>query len=180
MVTFRDLTELDLPTIRPWFDDPETRHWLGGWTWPEGKLALAGPGRHTLLACLDDTPVGLVDIDIGSEQRAAFAIVVAPDLRRSGVGQNIVAALVADERFTEVSEWLAGVERGNIASQRLLIRCGFTRMTDEDPEGFSYFARRRSGWPRLPWQPPWSATRADALPQSGARKRMPTDSVAPR
>ncbi|MGC4193254.1 MAG: hypothetical protein QM589_19070 [Thermomicrobiales bacterium] len=27
-----------LPIVSPWFDDPETRRWLGGREWPEAIL----------------------------------------------------------------------------------------------------------------------------------------------
>jgi len=178
VIVLRDLTETDLPAVRPWFEDDDTRHWLGGWTWPAGKLTLAGPDRCTMLAFADDVAAGLVDIEMFEARRAAFAIVVSPSLRRSGLGRAIVAALIAQPRFADVVEWLAGVETGNVASRRLLLGCGFIRVTDEDAEGFSYFARRRSGWPRLPWTTPWSGTETDTpvRPRDGklsSRDRAP-------
>ena len=52
MLSLRPLTAADIPAIEPWFDDEETRHWLGGRDWPRKSLRLAGPDRHELLALL--------------------------------------------------------------------------------------------------------------------------------
>ena len=37
-VALRSLGEADLPLIRPWFEDPETRSFLGGPNWPAAML----------------------------------------------------------------------------------------------------------------------------------------------
>ncbi len=153
MISLRPLTDADLPVVRLWFEDVETRHWLGGWNWPRGKLALAGPGRHTLLGLIDGLPAGLLDIEVDAAQRAAFAIVVSPTLRRLGLGRALTVAMMADRQFAQVDEWFAGVESGNVGSRQLLIGCGFARVTDEDADGFTYHALRRRGWPQLPWTP---------------------------
>jgi ribosomal protein S18 acetylase RimI-like enzyme len=111
-----------------------------------------------------------VDIDIDADHRAAFAIVIAPEQRRRGVARAMVETMIAEPRFAAVCEWFAGVETGNVASQQLLESRGFARMTSEDADGFSYFARRINGWPRLPWRPSWSAPpemRRTTLPKVG-------------
>lgn len=157
MLSLRPLMAADLPRLEPWFNDTETRHWLGDRRWPANKLGMGGPSHHALLALVDDIPAALADVDISDDRRAAFAIVVAPEQRRRGVGNAVTSALLKLPEFSDVSEWFAGVETGNVASRQLLESCGFVRMTDEGAEGFSYFSRRMIGWPRLPWQPSWSA-----------------------
>jgi len=157
MLNLRPLEAADLPALEPWFNDAATRHWLGDRRWPANKLGMSSPSHHALLGIVDNVPVGLVDIDIAADRRAAFAIVVAPEQRRRGLARMMVDACLADPQFAEISEWFAGVEAGNVASQQLLESCGFARMTDEDADGFSYYARRLRGWPRLPWRPSWSA-----------------------
>lgn len=152
MLSLRPLTAADLPTIQLWFDDEETRHWLGGRDWPRKSLRLAGPNRFELLATVDDLPVGMVDVEI-EHGRAAFAVVIAPAVRRQGLGRRMVEACMAEPMFVAVEEWFAGVERGNVASRQLLERLGFLQMTDEDANGFTYFARRRIGWADTPWSP---------------------------
>ena len=153
MLTLRPLATADLGAIEAWFDNAETRRWLGDKSWPAKGLRLAGPNRHELIGILDGGPVGLVDVEISRDGRAAFAIVIAPARRGQGIGRHMIETCIADPLFDKVEEWFAGVERGNVASQQLLERAGFLRMTDEDRDGFSYFARRRSGWPDLPWRP---------------------------
>ena len=152
MLSLRPLTAADIPAIEPWFDDEETRHWLGGRDWPRKSLRLAGPDRHELLALLDGAPVGMVDVEI-EHGRAGFAVVVAPNARHHGVGRRMVESCMALPMFAEVAEWFAGVERGNTASRQLLEGLGFLRMTEEDDEGFTYFTRRRFGWAESPWRP---------------------------
>ena len=142
---------------------------------------MAGASHYTMLGLSDGTPTGLVDIEIGADNRAAFAIVVAPDWRRSGLGRALVDACLADPRFDRVCEWFARVETGNFREPAIAQRCGFTRMTAEDAEGFSYFARRLGGWPPLPWRPSWSALPEARSPLTKSRcgaGRPPTASHA--
>ena len=67
-----------------------------------------------------------------------------------GIGGWLTGAGLADARCAKISEWYAAVERGNVASLQLLQRSGFARVTDEGPDGCSYFARGRVGWPGRP------------------------------
>lgn len=152
MLALRPLTAADIPAVEPWFDDEETRHWLGGRDWPRKSLRLAGPDRYELLALVDDTPIGMVDIEV-ENNRAGFAMVVAPAFRHQGLGRRMVESCIALLEFADIEEWFAGVERGNTASRQLLEALGFLRMTGEDKEGFTYFARRRFGWADSPWTP---------------------------
>jgi len=62
----------------------------------------------------------------------------------------------------------AGVERGNTASRELLEGLGFLRMTEEDADGFTYFAWRRFGWPDSPWSPYGPERRVRTLRKIGA------------
>jgi ribosomal protein S18 acetylase RimI-like enzyme len=167
VLALRPLTAADIPVVEPWFDDEETRHWLGGRDWPRKSLRLAGPARHELLALIDDRPVGMVDVEI-EHGRAAFAVVIAPDARRHGIGRQMVEACIALPSFATVAEWFAGVERGNTASRQLLEGLGFLRMTEEDADGFTYFARRRFGWPDSPWSPYGPERRVRTLRKIGA------------
>lgn len=67
-VNLRPLTRADLPVIRPWFEDPDTRRFLGGPDWPAAMLehsiravATMFPGArqtgaHHYLALTADAP----------------------------------------------------------------------------------------------------------------------------
>ena len=73
IVTLRPLTRPDLPAVTPWFEDPDTRRFLGGPEWPAGMLAHADEsvgttfrgaqqtGAYHYLALTDDAPVGYID-----------------------------------------------------------------------------------------------------------------------
>jgi hypothetical protein len=39
-ITLRPLTTASLPTVTRWFDDPDTRRYLGGSDWPGQMLTL--------------------------------------------------------------------------------------------------------------------------------------------
>ncbi|MGZ4307222.1 MAG: GNAT family N-acetyltransferase [Solirubrobacteraceae bacterium] len=72
-VSLRALTRADLPVIRPWFEDPDTRRFLGGPDWPasmlEHSVRAVGTtfrgatqiGAHQYLAFAAGIPVGYID-----------------------------------------------------------------------------------------------------------------------
>jgi hypothetical protein len=53
----------------------------------------------------------------------------------------------------DIVEWFAGIERGNDASRRLVLGLGFRQMTEEDADGFTYYARGRDLSPST-WRVP--------------------------
>lgn len=72
-VSLRPLTRADLPMLRPWFEDPDTRRFLGGPDWPQAMLVHSAravgtmfrgarqTGAHQYLAVSAGTPAGYVD-----------------------------------------------------------------------------------------------------------------------
>ena len=72
-VNLRLLTRADLPVIRPWFEDPDPRRFLGGPDWPaamlEHSIRAVGTmfrgarqtGAHHSLALTADAAVGYID-----------------------------------------------------------------------------------------------------------------------
>ena len=151
MVALRPLLVSDLGEVERWFDDAETQRWLGGREWPSQSLRLAGENRHVLLATLDGSAVGLIDVETYSARRASFAIVVAASARRQRLGRRVLEAAIDDPRLAEVVEWFAGIERGNKASRRLVESIGFRPVTGEDADGFTYYALGDVG---VPWSLP--------------------------
>lgn len=147
MIDLRPFAAEDLSTVGPWFDNADTLRWLGGRDWPAQSLRLAGDGRLLFLALRGTAPVGLLDVETYEERRASFAIAVAPAERRAGMGTAVLAAAIAHQHFASVVEWFAGIEHGNDASRRLVERLGFRRVTDEDADGFTYYARGESPSP---------------------------------
>ena len=150
-ISLRPLAEADLAVVGTWFEDEEAMRWLGGPDWPAKSLQLVGRNRHSLLALVDDATLGLIDLEIYDDGRASFAIAVDSSKRRRGLGTAIVGALIEHRVLDGVHELFAGVEEGNTASARLLLRCGFVAVTGVDGEGFRYFARPA---PKGPWRTP--------------------------
>jgi RimJ/RimL family protein N-acetyltransferase len=151
-LTLRPLAEDDLPIVSRWFEDEEARRWLGGPDWPAKALRLVESlGQLAFVAVDDGRPVGLLDCEVYDDRRASFAIAIDPTLRRKGVGIAAVEALIAHPSMTDVTELFAGVEEGNAASVRLLLRCGFVQVAEIDHEGFRYYARPA---PTGPWRLP--------------------------
>jgi RimJ/RimL family protein N-acetyltransferase len=137
----------DLPAVRTWFDDAETRRWLGAPDWADQALRLAAPahGRHVLIGEVDGQPIGLLDLECYAGGEASFAVVTAPDHRRKGIGRQMIETVQAGLVVEGLRELFAGVEIGNEASAALLLRCGFALVRDADEDGFSYFAWRPNG-----------------------------------
>ena len=72
-IELRPLISADLPVIAPWFEDPDTRRFLGGPDWPAAMLAhsersvgttfrgAVQTGAYHYLALADGSPVGYID-----------------------------------------------------------------------------------------------------------------------
>ena len=132
-----------MPMIEPWFDDLETRRWLGDREWPRRPLDLARlPGRFAILFTLDDKPVVLLDLERGSDGTAAFAIVVSPSHRRQGLASNVVASVYEIPEATGIREIIAEIEHGNTAARQLVRSLRFAAIPGAE-EGFERYSLRR-------------------------------------
>jgi L-amino acid N-acyltransferase YncA len=159
-LVLRELTEADVPSVEGWFQDFETRRWLGDETWPRQLIRLASlsADRFAYAAVEEDVVVGIADAERYADGRAAIAVVVSPVHRRLGVGNAMGRALAERPELAGVVEFFGGVEAGNRASAALVTGAGFEQVTDEaDKDGFAYFALRRDGErPGRPWSLPHS------------------------
>jgi RimJ/RimL family protein N-acetyltransferase len=106
-------------------------------------LSLQGPDRQLYLVLNETIPVGLLDCETYPDKSASFAMVIAPEMRNRGIGRAILAALMAEPSCSHIVRFFAGIERANIASAALMLRCGFVE-GEEDEDGFTDFEYRRS------------------------------------
>jgi L-amino acid N-acyltransferase YncA len=87
--------------------------------------------------------VGLIDVESYNDATAGFAVVVAPEHRRRGLGRRIIRSVIEQPRHAAVAIWKAGVEPANEASARCLAAAGFTpRTATPDHEGMLNYQRR--------------------------------------
>ena len=139
--------------VEPWFDDADTRRWLGDRGWPSMILRLAAgpPGEHRGHQVLerrgwiveeDNAAVGLVDVEVYEGRTAGLAFVIAPDRRGSGLGRRALLAIAEQLAADGIREVFGGAEADNAASIRCMEGAGFTRRSEEpDAEGFLYLER---------------------------------------
>jgi RimJ/RimL family protein N-acetyltransferase len=149
------LGEDTLAIAGPWFEDEQTRRWLGGPGWPALVLRLAADppaeyrgrrmtGRFVWLAYADHTPVGLVETVRYADATASVVLVVDPALRGRGFGRKIIKALLAAPELDATEVVRACIEPENVASVRCFSAVGFSAEADApDAEGVVYFRHVR-------------------------------------
>lgn len=159
-VTFRRLTDDDLPLLHGWLNQPDVVRWWEGddVSW-EGVLRDYGaaseePAEHWI-ALLEGEPVGWIQCyawaDYGDEDeaKAHFAagvdraaagidyLVADPARRGRGLGTAMIRSFVLDIVFPSHPRWTqvsAGPVVANEASWRALERAGFRRLADYSSE----------------------------------------------
>ena len=155
-VTFRRLTDDDLPLLHRWLNEPGVVRWWEGddVSW-DGVVAQYGsanedPTEHWL-AMVEGEPVGWIqcyawaDFADEEETKAQFALgvdraaagidylVADPAHRGKGLGTAMIAAFVRDVVFARHPDWTqasAGPFVANEASWRALERAGFRILGD--------------------------------------------------
>jgi ribosomal protein S18 acetylase RimI-like enzyme len=110
--------------------------------WREwAREAAAGRTETTVLAWQDDDAIGMVGayVEDGSDHAHLIAMWVAPNVRRRGVGEMLVDAIVSWATETGLGSVRLDVVEGNSGASRLYERCGFTptgrsRRYDDRPQ----------------------------------------------
>lgn len=144
------LNEELVRAITPWWSDPETKKWIGGY--PASKaleLSQSPPDefrgrkvlkRSALVGLLDQQPVSLVDFELYEDASAGVGLVVGPNHRKQGWGRETLRRLADSKHVAGIKVLFAGIEPKNVASVRCFQAAGFIpRTTEPDHEGIIYF-----------------------------------------
>jgi RimJ/RimL family protein N-acetyltransferase len=133
--------------IEPWFDDEQTRRYLGGRNWIRRELRLIAEvpgrvdgavvvvGRWGWVAFEDDVPVGVIGAERYDDGTASTALTVAPGHRSRGVGRRMLSALLNRPELGGVIRIVGGVEPDNLPSIRCLTGLGADLSEEVDHEG---------------------------------------------
>lgn len=85
-------------------------------------------------------PDGPIIVDTIDAVTGTIAFVIAPGLRRRGLGRAMIAAMIARSELGDVELFEAGVEPQNAASRRCLEAAGFEPGSERtDTEGMLYY-----------------------------------------
>lgn len=135
-VNYRLLTEADIEIVDPWFDDPDTKKYLGGKAWPRQLLKLVDEmpgkefkgktirGRYAFLVFLGQTPVALIDLETYGDATAALAPIVAPNYRGRGIAKQIHSDVWEFSEMKGIDTITGGLDPDNIASIKSLDATG--------------------------------------------------------
>ena len=144
-------------SIAHWFDDPDTRRYLGGRAWLQRipELIRDAPGaefrgrqvraRHAWVACSDGVPVALADVEPYSDGTAGLALVVDPAQRGRGGARQVVAALAMAGELAGTHTLIGAVESGNGPARAGFARAGFAIADAPDEEGMLRMRKRIGG-----------------------------------
>jgi aminoglycoside 6'-N-acetyltransferase len=176
-VTFRPVTGDDFPLIAQWLARPHVARWWAHEFTPEAVERDFGPTlrgeepNEDLVALVNDRPLGLCQrsfwhaypdevaafapyLDVPTDAMTIDYLVGSPDDVGHGLGSALVAALADDTLATHPAcgELLVPVAAGNLGSQRVLEKAGFTVVAiartepdnPVDPPEQRVYRRRRS------------------------------------
>jgi len=152
-VELASFVHADRVMVDPWFDDDDTRRFIGGTGWVEHSL-LHPPeppterrgrqvsARFMWVARRDGVPVGVVDVESYDDGTAELAVIVAPEHRRAGMCKQILEAVIAHPALVEVQALRLGVEPDNLGAALCAEHAGFALEADVPGEsGMTHFVR---------------------------------------
>lgn len=151
----RPYSESDEEVCAAWFPAEGTdpfmdRKWLGA----AASAARHDPEHHSLLVgCQEGQPVSIFSLShVPGGKRAGVSLLVAPNVRSTGLGRATVEAL--RDTFPKVEEFVAFVDPKNDRGLALVKSLGLERASYKDPDR-ELFVWRRDGTPVPPdWEPP--------------------------
>jgi RimJ/RimL family protein N-acetyltransferase len=144
-------THSDRDAVDPWFDDDDTRRFIGGTGWVEHSLMHppSAPterdgrqiaARFMWVAREDGVAVGVVDVATYDDGTSDLALIVAPDHRRAGLCKRMLEAVIAHPALGDVKVMRLGVEPDNVGAARCAQSAGF-RAEPSDEQGLTHYVR---------------------------------------
>jgi len=139
--------------VEAWFDDPDTRRFLGGREWVRRIPALLrdSPGaefrgrrvlaRDAWIVRTAEGPVGIVDVERYDDATAGIALAVCPAMRSRGIGRRILSGLQGLDELAAVEAFIGAIEPENEAARRCMLGAGFEVAEQADEEGMLRISR---------------------------------------
>jgi RimJ/RimL family protein N-acetyltransferase len=150
-VELASFTHSDRDAVDPWFDDDDTRRFIGGTGWVEHSL-MHPPSppterddrqiaaRFMWVAREDGAPVGVVDVATYDDATTDLALIVAPEHRRTGLCKRILEAVIAHPALDGVELIRLGVEPDNVGAARCAESAGFVAESSNE-QGLMHYVR---------------------------------------
>jgi RimJ/RimL family protein N-acetyltransferase len=148
-------THSDRDAVDPWFDDDDTRRFIGGTGWVEHSL-MHPPSppterdgrqiaaRFMWVARENGAAVGVVDLATYDDQTSDLALIVAPERRRAGLCKRILEAVIAHPALADVTLMRLGVELDNVGAARCAESAGFVPEASTE-QGLTHYIRAVGG-----------------------------------
>jgi RimJ/RimL family protein N-acetyltransferase len=144
-------THADRDAVDPWFDDDDTRRFIGGTGWvepsllhapkpPAGREGRQISARFMWVAREAGVPVGVVDVETYDDGTADLALIVAPDHRRAGLCKRILEAVIDNPALRDVQVMRLGVEQDNVGAARCAESAGFSAEPHNE-QGLTHYIR---------------------------------------
>jgi len=150
------LSPEQLSIVEPWFDDPDSRRFLGGPEEVAGDIELmrTTPGtvfrghlvlsNHVWIVYEEEQAVGYLGVECYDNGTAGFSFLVAPSVRRRGIGVRILSELDRIDVLRETHTYIGGISPSNTASRRCLEKAGFCVGDRPDHEGMLPIEKKRT------------------------------------
>ncbi len=138
MMEFKPADNAALLLLQDWFTDPILRRWYCPPTPAWFEYVINDPNVFCWLAYENDSPIGLIQLDIEND-RGSIGYLVNPELRRRGFGKRMIVEFLQCAQIPPIKRIIAEMEEENVASVRCAITAGFSK--DYDPPSEKGFVR---------------------------------------
>lgn len=132
---FEEFTTRDVPELKSWFVKPnQENRFINEYADVDAwfKLIENSDKRFGYMIYEELQPIAFLDLELYDDHSASIAFGVKPEARGQGLGKMIIKDVMALPSLYGVKKLHAGVELENIASQKVLLSSGFTKLSEQD------------------------------------------------